>query len=513
MAIQHEQWWQKRTTVVLLALAAMLPLLWPTIPPLVDLPGHMGRYRVQLDYADNAILRDFYSFKLSLIGNLGVDLLIIPLSKIFGLELGTKLIVMSIPALTVAGLLWIAREVHGDVPPTAMFALPLAYGHPFIFGFVNFALAMALALLAFALWLRLARLGRLKLRAALFVVIGPVLWITHTFGWGTLGVLAFSAELIRQHDRRSSWPHAIMWAGVHCLSLAPPILLMIAWRSGHVGGGTADWFNWAAKLQWVMMILRDRWMRWDTVSVILLLMLPVGAVLHRRFELSRNLAASAAFLMLVFIMLPRIVFGSAYADMRLAPFMLAIAVIAIRPLPGASPRVLSVLALGGLLFFAARLGGNSYSFYETSRAQNRALVALDHVPVGARLVSFVGHRCALQWALNPNWHLPAIATVRKLAYANDQWDMAGAQLMRPIKRDAGYFRHDPSQVVVAGRCRDKWKSLDWSLANLPRGAFDYIWLIEPPVFDPAGLRGTTRIWSDGRNALYRIDDRAMSLKP
>jgi hypothetical protein len=510
---QHDQWWQQRTTVVLLALLAMLPLLWPTIPPLVDLPGHMGRYRVQLDYADSATLRNFYSFKWNLIGNLGVDLLIIPLSKIFGLELGTKLIVMSIPAMMVAGLLWIAREVHGEVPPTAMFALPLAYGHPFMFGFVNFALAMALALLAFALWLRLARQGRLKLRAALFVVIGPILWVTHTFGWGTLGVLAFSAELIRQHDRGGSWPHAIFWAGVHCLSLAPPILLMVAWRSGHVGGQTADWFNLDAKAQSLVMTLRDRWQGWDTGSVILLSLLPVGAVLYRQLELSRNLAASAAFLMLVFILLPRIVFGSAYADMRLTPYMLAIAVVAIRPLPGASQRVLSGLAIAAFAFFAARIGGNTVSLYEIARAQNRSLVALDHVPVGARLVSFVGHTCRMPWALNRNWHLPAIATVRKQAYSNDQWDMAGAQLMRPIKPDAGYFRHDPSQVVIAGRCRDKWKSLDWSLAHLPRGAFDYIWLIEPPVFDPAGLRGTTRLWTDGKNALYRIDDRAMAAAP
>ena len=119
----------------------------------------------------------------------------------------------------------------------------------------------------------------------------------------------------------------------------------------------------------------------------------------------------------------------------------------------------------------------------------------------------------MPWGLNRNWHLPAMATVRRQAYSNDQWDMAGAQLMRPMKFDAGYFRHDPSQVVIAGRCRNKWRSLDWSLANLPRGAFDYIWLIEPPVFDPAGLRGTTRTWSDGKNALYRIDDRAMSPAP
>ena len=513
MIIQHDQWWQKRTTVVLLAVVAMLPLLWPTIPPLVDLPGHMGRFRVQLDYNDSETLRNFYSFKWNLIGNLGVDLLIIPLSKIFGLELGTKLIVMSIPAMMVAGLLWIAREVHGEIPPTAMFALPLAYGHPFLFGFVNFALSMSLALLAFALWLRLARQGRLRLRAALFVVIGPILWITHTFGWGTLGVLAFSAELIRQHDHGRSWPRAIFWTGVHCLSLAPPILLMVAWRSGHVGGQTADWFNWDAKAQWLVMTLRDRWQDWDIASVILLGLLPIGAVLSRKLELSRNLAASAAFLMLVFILLPRIVFGSAYADMRLTPYMLAIAIVAIRPLPGASQRMLSLLAVAAFAFFAARTGGNTFSLYEIAAAQNRALIGLEKVPVGARLVTFVGHTCRMPWALNRNWHLPAIATVRRAAYANDQWDMAGAQLMRSIKADAGYFRHDPSQVVVAGPCRNKWKSLDWSLANLPRGAFDYVWLIEPPAHDPAGLRGMTQMWTDGKNALYRIDDRAMAAAP
>ncbi len=494
-------------------LLAMVPFIYPPIPPITDLIGHMGRYRVELDLATSPSLQRYFDFHWALVGNLGVDLLVVPMARIFGLELGVKLIVMAIPALTVAGMLWVAREVHHRLPPTVMFALPFATGYPLLFGFVNFALSMSLALLAFALWLRLARQGKLKLRAALFVVIGPILWLTHTFGWGTLGVLAFSAELIRQHDRCRSWPRALYWTGIHCLSLAPPILLMVAWRSGHVGGQTADWFNWDAKAQWLVMTLRDRWQDWDIASVILLGLLPVGAVLYRQLELSRNLAASAAFLMLVFILLPRIVFGSAYADMRLTPYMIAIAVVAIRPLPGASQRMLSVLAVAAFVFFAARIGGNTFSLYEVAAAQNRALVALDKVPVGARLVSFVGHTCRMPWALNRNWHLPAIATVRRGAYSNNQWEMAGAQLMRPMKVDAGYFRHDPSQVVIAGRCRNKWKTLDWSLANLPRGAFDYVWLIEPPVHDPAGLRGMTQMWSDGKNALYRIDDRAMAAAP
>ena len=59
-----------------------------------------------------------------------------------------KLIVMAIAAITVAAFLLIAREVHGTRSGHGAFALPLAYNFPLHFGFVNFALAMALALFA-----------------------------------------------------------------------------------------------------------------------------------------------------------------------------------------------------------------------------------------------------------------------------------------------------------------------------------------------------------------------------
>ena len=159
------QWWQERWFVAALILLAAVPLLYPAIPPLVDLPGHMGRYRIELDLGRSLELQRYYGFQWELIGNLGVDLLVYPLAKLFGLEVAVKMIAMSIPPMTVAGLLWVAREVHNRLPPTALFALPFALGHPFLFGFVNFTLSIALALLAFGLWLRLAKLGRLRLRA------------------------------------------------------------------------------------------------------------------------------------------------------------------------------------------------------------------------------------------------------------------------------------------------------------------------------------------------------------
>ena len=56
---QQLRWWQTRQFVVLAALASMLPLLTPAIPPMVDLPGHMGRYRVQMAYNDYPWLADW----------------------------------------------------------------------------------------------------------------------------------------------------------------------------------------------------------------------------------------------------------------------------------------------------------------------------------------------------------------------------------------------------------------------------------------------------------------------
>src|SRR5881275_2123960 len=205
LAAKVRPWWESRLCLAFVVVATMVPLLYPPIPPLVDLLGHMGRYRVELDLGHSQFLQRYYDYHWAAIGNLGVDLLIIPLGKLLGLEPAVKLIVLAIPPLTAAGMLWVAREVHGRIPPTAFFALPFIYGYPFLFGFVNFTLSVALAFLAFGLWLRLGRLERTALRSWLFVPISLVVFFAHTYGWGLLGLMCFSADAVRLHDQRRSW--------------------------------------------------------------------------------------------------------------------------------------------------------------------------------------------------------------------------------------------------------------------------------------------------------------------
>ena len=498
------QWWEYRWAVLALVLLSAVPLLWPDVPPLVDLPGHLGRYRVQLELASSPELQQFYTFEWAIIGNLGIDLIVQLVAPLLGLETTVKLVVLTIPALTAGGLLWVAREVHGRVPPTALFALPFAYNFPFLFGFVNFALAMALALMAFALWLRLGRQERWKLRAIIFVPISLALWVVHAFGWGSLGVLAFSADLVRQFDRGGNIIHSAWRAGIHCLVLAPPLALMLLWRS-NAGGDTFDWFNWEAKLAWMQMVLRDRWSAFDQMSLLLVVGLLVLVLLSKRLTFSRNLAASALFLLAVYLVLPRVVFGSAYADMRLAPYIVAVALIAIR-VPEGQLRLSRTLALAGLAFFLLRTGATTASMVLYDQSFDRELAALNHIPRGAKVVSFAGRSCIEPWGMTRLHHLPAMGIVRRHAFANDQWTMAGAQLLNANYPPGGRFVRDPTQIVSEHKCRGEWwLTINQSLALFPREGFDYVWLIDPPPYDPRLTAGLTPVWRDGSSVLYRVE--------
>ncbi|MEA3081029.1 MAG: hypothetical protein QOD54_697, partial [Sphingomonadales bacterium] len=484
--------------------ATALPLLYPPVPPLVDLLGHMGRYRVELDLNHSAWLQRYYDYHWAAIGNLGVDLLVIPLGKLLGLEPAVKVIVLMIPPLTAAGFFWVAREVHGRVPPTAFFALPFIYGYPFLFGFVNFALSVALAFLAFGLWLRLGRLERTKLRSLLFVPISLIVFFCHTYGWGLLGLMCFSADAVRLHDRGRSWWRAGLEAALHTSVMALPILAMLLWRGETHGGQTIDWFDWKVKWRWIYSALRDRWKWFDIGSLIVPALVFLYAIFSRKLELSRNLAFSAIVLAVCFVILPRIIFGSAYADMRLVPYLMAVGLLAIR-FRGAPDRTMAqVLAVIGLLFFATRTVANTISLGRAANDQSAKLKAIDLMPRGARVISLVGMTCQEYWPMLRNGHLGAMVIVRREGFSNDQWLLEGVNLLDLKYRAAGYFAADPSQLVRPNQCRDPLhRMIDDSLSRLPRKDFDYVWLIDVPPYDPATVADMRPVWRGPGSILYK----------
>lgn len=193
-------WWESRGFALAAMLLAAVPLLIPAVPPLTDVPGHIGRYHIAAHLAGSPLLARHWQFEWGLIGNLGVDLIVEALAPLIPAPLAAKLVIVAIPPLWVWGLIRLSRASGtgadaGRLAPGAALGFPLVYSWPFQFGFVNFMLSATLALHALASWIAMGRAGRVRQRAALFVPVSWVLWIAHSFGWGLFGLIAFAAEL------------------------------------------------------------------------------------------------------------------------------------------------------------------------------------------------------------------------------------------------------------------------------------------------------------------------------
>jgi hypothetical protein len=219
-------------------------------------------------------------------------------------------------------------------------------------------------------------------------------------------------------------------------------------------------------------------------------------------------------MIVVYAMLPRIIFASAYADMRLAPFMFALVLLAIRFRSATHLGTAQVFAVLGVLFYAAHIAAVTISLAQASDDQQAKLRALDHVPMGARVASLVGQGCANYWAMARNSHLGAMVIVRRHGFSNDQWLIAGTNLLELRYTRPGPFASDPSEIVRPANCRRHWSVVngqlrgDWNihdaLMRLPRDDFDFLWLIDVPPYDPRLVDGMELVWTGPRSSLYRI---------
>lgn len=475
------EWWDTQWFAAVAILLVCVPLLWPAVPPLTDLPGHIGRYRMMLDGGIGP-LAEWYRFHWRLVGNMGADLIVAAIGPLTGPEPAAKLVTILTVALTATGCLWLSRVVNGRISPFALFALPLVYNHPFHTGFLNFALAMALALNALALWLTLAGW---RWRGLVFVPVALAVWTAHVFGWAVLGLLILAAELARTPRPRALpalWP------------LAAPLVPMLAWRAAS-GGATFGFVDCQAKLLALLMAFRDRWLAVD-VATLVTVVLVLGLAIRARVPSARPLAWGSLALLAAFIALPSWLFGSAFADMRLAPWVLIVALLALGA-PRTRARAIAVL---GLAFMLARLAATTVSLTLAAQEQERALAALDRVPVGARILLLASPECADPWRMARLDHLGGLALARRRAFANDQWPDIGASLMTTRHPAAGAFASDPSQLLPC----DGGTVLRHRLAGFPRAAFDYVWLVGVPDA-PRAIPGAIPVWRDGDRALYRVE--------
>lgn len=338
----------------------------------------------------------------------------------------------------------------------------------------------------------------------LFVPISLIVFFTHTFGWGVLGLLCFSGEAVRQHDSGKGWLRSGINAALHASVMALPLVFMLVWRSRIDGVATGHWFDLTFKWRFMAASLRDRWWGFDVLAITIVALVVLESMRQRQLTFSRNLLFSALVLFAGYMLLPYRLFSSAYADMRMIPYAIAVLLLAIRFRAETRRPLADVIAVLGLLFFLVRIGGNTLSLAIAADDQSAKLHALDHVPMGARVLSMVYESCGNEWRLPRNTHLGAMTIVRRHGFSNDQWVTEGLNLLSLRYRDARPYTSDPSQIIRVPECTTASRRGFFDrLRRIPPGKFDFLWLIDTPAVDPRLIEGTP-VWRGGNSTLYRL---------
>ncbi len=457
-----------------LALLACLPFFVAAYPQMADYPSHLARYHIMLDGGRSEWLARYYRFEWRWSGNLGVDLLIWPMAKLFGLELGSKIAAGIIPPLTGIALVAVEWTLRRRVGVGALLALATIWSPAMLLGFTNFTLSLALALFAFAGWVRLEQW---RWRWLLFMPVALAVWLCHLAGWGVLGVLVFGYEW---HSRRlpaaliAPWPLALP---------AVPVLL---------GGGAAGLTVYGSNVLFykssiLIMAMRDQLFELDTGSLLLLVMAFVFALLRGRFD--GRIGRAAAIFALLAALLPRHLGGGDYTDYRLIGVALMTGCLAIDWAP---PRLLLWLASA---LFLVRLGVTATAWHRSSDEAADMLKALEQVPRGARIAAAVAQN-PRAWPNDLFQHLPSYATVRRDALVNTHFAQPGVHMLH-LRQPVGDFI-DPAQRILYS----PGDSID--LAALPALQHaDYLWYIGDPV--PSRLpEGAVVLYRTPRSFLARL---------
>lgn len=460
--------------IVLLSFAAAIPAMLAPVLPLTDLGGHIARYAVQLDAGRSADLARWYSFAWGLLPNLGVDLLVQLLAPVMGLEPAVRLIVGSIPPLMVSGMVLVSRAAHGRIGVNALFALPLAISLPYLYGFANFALSVALAFHAMALWIALE--GRPVLRSALFVPIGFALWVCHLVGWAVFSLVAGITALAAEYcSGKGAVRTVLTTAAMTVPLLAGPLAGALLRKDGDQAVALLANNDAPRKIVWLIMAMADRWLVWDAAGAgVIVLVIYIG-LRTRGFVIHTGLLLAALALLGLYLLMPDTIMGSRFADMRLGAVILALFVLCSAPGPAADPRMTRWLLIGALVFGGARFAGNAASMAIAGRQFAETLTAIEAVPRGANLVSLYLDECE-GWSTDRRRHIMGYALVRRQAFDNGQWQLPGGQLITIHNPALAPFDRDPSTIAFLEPCRAS-PGLPATVAAIPRAA-SYLWLIQ-----------------------------------
>jgi hypothetical protein len=441
----------------LISIFLIIPFLVTTYLPLTDLPNHLARQHILVEWATSPELQKYYYYKFSLVPNLALDLLVPLMSNVMPVDVAIRVFC----TLALLSIFWgcrmLNRQLAGAEACAYRFVPFLCYGGPLQYGFLDFCFGIGLALVMLGMYLRLRDAPPYTL-LAIFLPCGFVLLLCHLAAFGLWAVSIGAFELVHPFGRlpKTEFREVALEivrrelrAG---LFLLPPFIVFLVFSPTTIGSHLARWSTFHEKLEGIAAITMFASPRLELFLLALAMAgfavaLIVGAVRVRR-ESVAILAVMAA----IYLLLPRVALGGGYVDYRVpwAGSFFLLAGLTPGRSAARSDRAVGVW-FGGLA--VARIVLITTLWLNWDPVIAGVVTALRDLPRGARLMVVLGDPGSTTAARSPSLeHVAAYAVAYRQAY----WAGMFADIAGQILFFQPAYKHDWTDSML----HDELRQLD-----------------------------------------------------
>jgi hypothetical protein len=492
---------------VLLMVVASVPIATHPLPPLSDYINHLARTHVIDAIGTDEYLSRYYTVEWQIIPNLMIDLIVPVLHRFMSVYLAGQIFTILAFVLIGSGTLALSRALNGRWSPISLVALPLLYNGVLLVGVMNYVFGIGLVLWGLAAWLML-RERAWPWRFAVSTVFALLLFICHLFAAGVygLGLLAFEAHRLWVQRREPWTPRLLEFAvaGVPFIPLAALLVTSPTWQAP----GLPMFWEFDGKLQGLIAVFNVYYL---PVACALFAAITIAAVYASRCGLLTFNPAGWAILAigcLIYLALPRALFGAHLADQRL-PIAIAFMLVACFDIDLRQRAVHWSFMTLVVTLLAVRVAEVQLVWNHLDRGTQEFFQSVSKIKRGARVLVVYGDRSSGKEINDFNLvHAASMAIIERSALVSTEFTVKGKQILHARKEFQKYVETEdwlpPSLPYVLRVTEGDKANVSYFWNNWPQH-FDYVYIL----FRAPGMRNPDRnhlglVYGGDAFQLYRV---------
>jgi hypothetical protein len=378
-------WW---TSLALMLTALVAPILATPVPPLTDYPNHLARCYLLAFGQSDPVLSQMFSAHWRIIPNIAVDLLLPAMMHVFSpLTAGRIMLALCLllPTTGTVALSYAYFRRRSFWQIAAGFA---AFNALFLMGFMNFELAIGIALWGAAAWIHY-REGHPAATVASGAVVATLAFFFHMFGFCFYALLIGSYELSvlvgNDFRTRPEIRDVLRRVSLLAIALLAPVILYVSSPLQQVQDA-AGWPHLAQKAANFFGPFLDYSSPFDILTVIPLIAFLIFCITKRHARISAAALITFLILFAIYLVMPRSIKGTYFMDIRL-PIMMGFMIFA-----GFMPKMFTPrqrMATGVLFaaLFVARITFLTGVWIHSQRDVDDVRQAIESVTPGSKVLA------------------------------------------------------------------------------------------------------------------------------